>query len=207
MNVRILVFAKAPRAGRVKTRLIPALGAEGAARLAARMLDHALDQALAAQVGVVELRASPAIIHPDWGGWTPPAGVEVRDQGSGDLGARMGRAARRVLQGGESVLLMGTDCLEVNARRLIQAATALAGQDAVLYPAADGGYPLLGLRRFDGSLFRDIPWSTAGVAARTFERMAALGWRVARGDVLHDIDEPADLLHLTAAWRVGLVSE
>jgi rSAM/selenodomain-associated transferase 1 len=191
--VRIVVFAKAPVPGQAKTRLVPALGEAGAARLAARLLDLALEQALAAGVGPVELCASPAPGTPAWSGIALPPGIETSGQGAGDLGERMARAARRAVERGEAVLLTGTDCPDLTAARLREAARQLVHHDAALYPAADGGYPLLGLRAFDAGLFADMPWSTDAVARLTLERMAALGWRVWVGDTLRDIDEPADL--------------
>jgi rSAM/selenodomain-associated transferase 1 len=192
-STRILIFAKAPVSGRVKTRLIPALGADGAARLAGHLLRLALDRALAAGVGPVELCMSPAPGHPDWGGIVLPAGLDTSDQGDGDLGERMARAARRRIEAGEAVLLTGTDCPGLDAGRLRVAAARLATHDAVLHPARDGGYPLLGLNVFHPGLFADMPWSTPAVAALTRERMAALGWRVWEGETLRDIDTPEDL--------------
>ncbi|MDP2787037.1 MAG: TIGR04282 family arsenosugar biosynthesis glycosyltransferase [Pseudomonadota bacterium] len=202
--VRIVIFAKAPVPGRVKTRLIPALGAAGAARLAARMLDLALEQALEAAVGPVELCMSPAPGVAAWAAIPLPAAIETSDQGEGDLGERMARAARRVIENGESVLLIGTDCPQLTAARLSEAAARLAEHEAVLHRAEDGGYPLLGLQAFDASLFEDIPWSTSAVADLTLARMRALKWRVWLGDALHDIDEAADLVHLPAHLRAAM---
>ena len=199
-GVRVLVFAKAPTPGRVKTRLIPALGEGGAARLAGLMLDHALGQALAAGVGPVELCASPAFDHPDWAGRVLPDGVTTSDQGAGDLGARMGRAAQPSLRAKRPVILMGTDCPALTARHL-RAAAALRDHDAALIPARDGGYVLLGLRAFHPCLFRHVPWGTAGVARLTRARMAALGWRIWLGPRLADIDRPRDLGGLPEALR------
>ncbi len=196
MPTRILVFAKAPVSGRVKTRLIPALGAAGAAGLARRLLDHTLAQALAAGCGTVELCASPDFSAPDWAAVPLPPGVATSAQGDGDLGARLARAARRHLARGGQVLLIGTDCPALSAVRLRAAAAALADHEAALYPALDGGYTLLGLRADHPSLFTAIPWSTAQVAAVTRARMQALGWRVWVGEALPDIDTPADLLQL-----------
>lgn len=196
--VRIVVFAKAPVPGRVKTRLIPALGEAGAAQLAERMLEQALQQALAAAVGPVELCMSPAPDAPEWAGIALPAGIETSDQGEGDLGARMAGATRRTTARGEAVLLTGTDCPDLTAERLRVAAAQLARHDAVLHRAEDGGYPLLGLRAFDASLFDSMPWSTPAVADLTLQRLAALGWTVWVGDTLRDIDEPADLIHAGA---------
>ncbi|MEO7105314.1 MAG: DUF2064 domain-containing protein, partial [Rhodoferax sp.] len=93
---RLVIFAKAPVAGAVKTRLIPALGAQGAAALAQRMLLHTLQQALASGAGPVELCMSPAPDAPAWTGIDLPEGIERSDQGEGDLGERMARAVHRV---------------------------------------------------------------------------------------------------------------
>lgn len=191
--VRIVIFAKAPVPGRVKTRLIPALGEAGAARLALRMLELALQQARAAGVGPVELCMSPAPDAPEWSGIALPPGIDTSAQGEGDLGERMARAARRCIDLGEAVLLTGTDCPDLTAARLREAGRQLETHDAVLYPAADGGYPLLGLRGFEATLFSDIPWSTAAVAGLTLERMAKLNWQVWLGETLCDVDEPGDL--------------
>ena len=199
-STRIILFAKAPVTGRVKTRLIPALGADGAAELARRMLDHALNIAGAADVGSLELCASPAPTHPDWRNMPLPAGCETSNQGDGDLGVRMARAAQRGLACGQNVLLIGADCPALSAQHLREAATALLDHDAVLLPAQDGGYLLLGLKTHAASLFEDMPWSSAQVAELTLARMAALGWRVAILEVLPDIDRPEDLIHLPAAF-------
>jgi rSAM/selenodomain-associated transferase 1 len=202
--VRILVFAKAPLPGQVKTRLIPALGEAGAARLAARMLDRAVNAALAAAVGPVELCMSPAPGAAAWSGIPLPPGIETSDQGSGDLGARMARAAWRTLDRAEAALLIGTDCPELTAKRLRRAAAELANHDAVMYAAHDGGYPLLGLRRFDASVFAEMPWSTPAVGALTRERLASLGWNTWVGEPLHDIDTPEDLVHGSLIPDFGL---
>lgn len=194
--VRILIFSKAPVPGQAKTRLIPALGETGAAKLALRMFELALQQAQAAALGPVELCMSPAPDAVEWNGISISPGIETSAQGEGDLGERMARAARRCIERGATVFLTGTDCPDLTAARLREAAAQLATHDAVLYPAADGGYTLLGLRTFDASLFTGIPWSTSTVAALTLERMASLDWRVWVGDTLRDIDVPDDLRHL-----------
>ena len=171
----------------MKTRLIPALGPEGAARLAREMLERTVDEALATGLEV-ELCGDP-----DAASWFEPrSGLALTAQGEGDLGARLARAARRALEQGP-VLLIGADCPALDRPRLAAAAAALAAHDVVLHPAEDGGYVLLGLRRFDPSLFDDMPWSTDSVAGETVRRIEALGWSLAIGETLHDIDEPADL--------------
>lgn len=199
--VRILIFAKAPMAGLAKTRLIPSLGAQGAAELARRMLAHTVEQALSAEVGPVELCVTPAPADPVWQAFTAPAPDTWSDQGDGDLGARMARAARRSDDRGEAVLLIGTDCPALDAAQLREAAQSLETFDATLDPSADGGYVLLGLKRFHASLFKDIEWSTATVARETLLRLRLLGWRVRVFPEVHDIDESADLQWLPPGWH------
>jgi hypothetical protein len=195
--VRIVIFAKAPVAGAVKTRLIPVLGADGAARLAERMLADTAAAAVAADLGEPEVCAAP---HPEAPEWEPfrPSGARMTDQGEGDLGQRLARAAARVIGAGEGVLLVGTDCPDLDAARLRAAAAQLRTHDAMIHPAVDGGYVLLGLARFHPSLFAGIAWSTGSVAADTIARVRALGWTLHVGETLRDIDEPADLQALGA---------
>lgn len=205
--LRLVVFAKAPQPGAAKTRLIPALGALGAAVLARRMLLHALKQALAADVGPVELCMSPAPGDPAWQGVDLPPGITCSAQGEGDLGQRMARAVDRVTTPpGQAVLLMGTDCPALSAQRITAAAGALAQHDAVLIPVADGGYVLVGLHQPCPPIFADMAWSTPTVAACTLQRLAARGQHVWAGPQLHDIDEPADLVHLPLQLRRGLMT-
>lgn len=194
-TVRVVIFAKAPVPGTVKTRLIPALGAEGAAALAREMLEHTIRAALLAKVGPIELCGSPAPDDPAWHELCLPFTLEHTAQGDGDLGQRMARATQRVLGSGQGALLIGTDCAEMSAPMLRAAARSLDSHDAVLHPTADGGYALLGLRRFAPSLFEDIPWSTPEVARLTRLRIAKLGWRLDLGRQVHDIDEARDLVH------------
>lgn len=182
---RIVVFAKQPVPGRVKTRLIPALGAEGSARLAEAMLDSTIAEARATGLDV-ELCGEP-----DSSAWFAED-VTRTAQGAGDLGERLARAAERVLES-EPVLLIGADCPALDRALLAAAASALDDADAVIFPAEDGGYVLLGLRRFDATLFAGIAWGGDAVLAATVARIEALGWTLHLGPTLRDVDEPADL--------------
>jgi uncharacterized protein len=195
LSCRILVFAKAPVAGKVKTRLIPALGPEGAARLAAKMLDHVLVEAGRAGVGPVELCTDPKPDDPVWNPYRDKADKLV-SQGDGDLGARLERCARQASAHGK-IIMIGSDCPELDRSRLRAAAEWLDQVDAVIHPAADGGYVLLGLGRFDPSLFADIAWSTGRVAEQTIDRIRSLSWSLHVGETLHDVDEPEDLERLS----------
>lgn len=198
---RVVVMAKAPLPGLAKTRLIPALGADGAARLARRMLDHALHQALAAGVGEVELCATPDAAHAAFDAWrTLP--LRWSDQGGGDLGQRMHHAIERALGEARTALLIGTDAPALDAAVLRAAAGALDDHDAVFVPALDGGYALIGVRRAAATLLLGgVAWSTSRVMAVTRERLHAHGWRYAELGPVADIDEPADLRHLPPHWR------
>lgn len=196
--VRVVILAKAPLPGFAKTRLIAALGAQGAAELAQQLLRRTLEQALAASLGVVELCVTPSASDPAWQTFDLPTSLQLSDQGEGDLGERMARAARRVLAGAESVLLVGTDCPALDAVQLQQAAASLQHADAVLIPAFDGGYVLLGINRFDPSVFSNMAWGTDRVASETLRRLQRLAWKVHTLAPLHDIDEPDDLRWLAA---------
>ena len=196
----LIVFAKTPVAGQAKTRLIPALGAAGAAALAERLLAHALGAAAAAGVDTLELCATPDGGHALLQRLARQHGAVLADQGDGDLGARMQRALARALQAHGRALLMGSDVPALDAPRLRQAAAALDAHDAVFVPALDGGYALVGLRRPEPRLFEGMTWSTPQVMAHTRERAAAAGLRWAELPALADIDTPADLVHLPAGW-------
>lgn len=201
---RLVLFAKAPQAGSVKTRLIPALGADGAAALARQMLSHVLRQALTADIGPVELCMSPAPQDPAWRGVAIPDVVLRSAQGEGDLGQRMARAVQRVTtQQRQPVLLIGTDCPTLTAARLAEAADQLESHDAVLVPATDGGYVLIGLKAPCPEVFTQMQWSTSTVAFETLRRMAALKLRVWQGVALHDTDEPADLAYLPGGFNTS----
>lgn len=204
--LRIIVFAKAPFAGLAKTRLIPALGAAGAATLAKQMLLHTLREALAANIGSVELCATPAIEDTAWRDVVLPAGIEISLQGDGDLGARLARASQRALTRGESVLLVGTDCVEMSADLLRGAARNLLDHDAVIHRTRDGGYALLGLNQFHALLFSNMAWSTDAVASATLSRIGQLGWSVHVGAMLHDVDEPQDIKYLPENWRAHVAA-
>jgi rSAM/selenodomain-associated transferase 1 len=201
--VALIVMAKAPRPGLAKTRLIPALGAEGAARLAQRMLQHTLAQARAAALGPVWLLGTPTAEPADFG---LPAdhGLHLASQAEGDLGRRMQQAFQTVLKATacQAALMVGTDAPALEAATLRQAAAALQTHDAVFVPASDGGYALIGLRAAASlpAVFDHMPWSTPELMQCTRERLQAGGHRFAELPVVTDIDEPADLAHLPAGW-------
>lgn len=200
VSCSVIVMAKAPRPGYAKTRLIPALGAEGAAALAARLLEASVTQALAAGTAGVDLCCAPDAEHLAFAGLAQAQGLRLSAQGEGDLGARMARAFERHLAPGRAALMIGTDAPALDAAMLQQAARALQDADAVFVPALDGGYALIGLRRAAPWLFGDMAWSTASVMADTRGRLRAAGLRHIELPPVADIDEPADLAHLPHGW-------
>jgi rSAM/selenodomain-associated transferase 1 len=200
LSTALIVFAKAPVAGLAKTRLIPALGAAGAAALAEWLLVHAVEAAVAAGFDAVELCTTPDTHHPLFLQLHQRYGLALHAQGDGNLGARMQRALARALQSHAHALLIGSDLPGLDAACLRRAAAALADHNAVFVPALDGGYGLIGLRRPAPQLFDAMRWSTPQVMQHTRERARAAGLRWAELPALADIDEPADLRHLPAAW-------
>jgi rSAM/selenodomain-associated transferase 1 len=193
----LIVFARAPEPGRVKTRVVPLLGEKGAARLHARLVEQTLDTALAAGIGIVDLYCSPGIGHGFFLKSKKRFGVGLRSQGGGDLGDRMYRAFERALRSHSHVVLIGSDCPVLRPSDLRSAARALqAGADAVLSPAEDGGYALIGLRRVSRRLFDGIAWSTPEVLAQTRRRLRWLRWQWKELRTVWDVDRPQDVARL-----------
>jgi rSAM/selenodomain-associated transferase 1 len=192
---RVVLFTRYPEAGAAKTRLIPLLGPEKAAELHRRLTEHTL-----AQVRRLT-EHSPVSIEVRYTGggreemrkWLG-TDFPVRNQGCGDLGARITRAFHDAFQEGrERVVLIGSDCPGLSADLILSALDDLSERDVVVGPAADGGYYLIGLRREVRDLFRDIPWGTDRVLAETLKRIDALGLSKSVLDQKNDVDRPEDL--------------
>lgn len=199
---RILIFAKAPVPGAVKTRLVPALGPAAAAELHRELLVNTVSMACASGLAPVELWCAPDSRHPLFQEVARDWGLDLCDQPAGDLGARMAHAARQALGTADSILLVGADCPLLEADRMATALAWLAGgSEAALGPAEDGGYVLLGLRQWSARLFEEIPWGGARVLEETRERLRTLGWSWRELDPLWDLDRPADLARYRALKR------
>jgi uncharacterized protein len=180
--MRVIVFAKAPVPGSAKTRLIPALGAAGAARFHARLVERALGTACAASLGPVELCCAPNRSYPFFAECAARFGVALTDQGTGDLGERMHRA----LAAGLPAVLIGADCPAMTPDYLREAAAALAaGQDVALGPAEDGGYVLIAAN-----------WGGPDVMEDQRARLREVGWRWSELPPLWDVDRPEDLARI-----------
>jgi rSAM/selenodomain-associated transferase 2/rSAM/selenodomain-associated transferase 1 len=191
----LLVFAKAPVPGRVKTRLARTIGDDAATAAYRALAERTLATAAAARragvVGAVELwldpESDPAAIAP----WRTHYGVTIATQAGDDLGARMRNALRTSLARGAPALLIGTDVPGYDIGYLAHAAAALERHDAVLGPAEDGGYVLIGVSR-DIDAFGGVPWSTPGVMAATRARLAAAGASHVELPPLWDVDTHDD---------------
>lgn len=200
-DARVLIFAKAPEPGRVKTRLHPALGPRVAADLQARLLSDTVDRLANPGLAPVELWCSPGPDRDPFPELAHRYGLGLHRQRGEDLGARMLYAAADALSRGNAVILVGTDCPLLDGTYLRRALAALDDRGAVLGPAEDGGYVLLGLRRAVPALFSNFPWGTDRVAAITRDRMEALGWDWEELPILWDLDRPEDLRRYESSWR------
>lgn len=194
------VFARAPVSGQAKTRLIPALGAHGAAELHARLVRHTLENALSANIGRVTLWCAPDIYHPFFEQCAHEFGITLRAQQGDDLGQRMSHALTFGMRESKCALVIGTDCPMLDPVVLRSAADAVKKDAAVVFvPAEDGGYALIGIREKVPSIFDGIAWGSNTVMAHTRShlRSQSLDWHEL--SPLADIDTPNDLqrLHYT----------
>jgi uncharacterized protein len=198
INCHVMIFAKAPTPGRVKTRLIPALGERGAAELQRHLIERTLHTAAAARPRTLELWCAPGAGDPFFAACAKRHGIGLQTQGEGDLGARMTRALASALAAGSPGLLIGCDCPALTPAYLREACAALVGgSDAVLGPAEDGGYVLIGLARSPpAQLFEGIAWGTATVMQETRTRLARGNWSWHELALLWDLDRPEDLRRL-----------
>lgn len=192
---RIVVFARAPLLGTVKTRLAADIGEVAALDVYRRLGAHAVSAALAVPDAGVVVQFTPADGAPSIRDWLRPLGGELalRAQATGDLGHRMAGAIAEALDEGDgAVVVIGTDCPTMDARVIALAFERLADADVVIGPALDGGYYLIGTRALHPSLFHGIPWSSSDTLERTLVAAHAAGLRVALLDPRADVDSGAD---------------
>lgn len=189
----VIVFAKAPAPGRVKTRLLPLLGADGAARFHESMVACLLRS----------LRQAPVELHTDCltGAWPFFQGVR-RLQAEGDLGVRMLHALKTALaQGHTRVTLLGSDCPQVEwgaMRRLVNSAA-----DIALGAASDGGFWAISARRVHPAMFEGVAWSTSSTLMETLRSCRRCGLSTSAGPLLSDVDEPRDFARLYGYMGAG----
>lgn len=200
---RIIVLARAPLPGRAKTRLIPALGAHGAARMQSLLLKRTLARVGGVAGAPVTLQVSPTVGHPLFARLRRQYDLRLRAQAGGDLGRRMQQALAAALRESPAAVLVGSDCPGLAATDIRTALDALhGGMDAVLGPALDGGYWLIALRQPAAALFHGVDWGSDRVAAQTRQRMRRLGWRWLELPARGDLDLPGDVRGSgLAPWR------
>ncbi|MDE1937945.1 MAG: TIGR04282 family arsenosugar biosynthesis glycosyltransferase [Alphaproteobacteria bacterium] len=191
-SVAIAIFAKAPIEGFAKTRLIPRLGATGAAELQRQLIERTVHMAREARVGPVSLWCSPSKSDPYFVSLGERLAMALYDQRGDDLGERMLHTFA-VKTATMPTLLVGTDCAVLTPKHFVKCADALRrGADCVFMPVEDGGYILIGMRRPIPEMFAAIPWGTSGVMAKTRERISGLSITTIELPPLWDIDRPED---------------
>lgn len=187
----IVVFARAPRLGQVKTRLASEIGPERALEIYRSMTEHVL--AVVHPVGArIIVAHAPADAGPEMRAWLG-ANVTYEPQADGDLGERMASVfERRIADRADRVVIVGSDCPTVTVETITSALDALDGADVVFGPALDGGYYLVAARRLHPALFRDVPWSSARTLDVSLIRAREAGQRVALLTPMRDIDTADD---------------
>jgi len=192
---KILIFCKAPIPGLVKTRLYSVLSHQQAAELHIKLATESINQAIESQLCPVELWCSPDIRHPFFKRFR----ICLQEQQGDNLGERMSQAFLLTLDQSSSAILMGTDCPSLTADDLEQALTRLQeGNDVVIAPAEDGGYPLIGLKKMTNnsqyrSIFDGIDWGTSTVFDQTISRIDELELCYFQLAMQWDLDRPDDL--------------
>lgn len=209
MNLRrLIIFTRYPVPGITKTRLIPALGEQGAADLQREMTEHTINtvRPLMDEEVRIEIRheGGDQCEMADWLG----EDLSFHPQDRGDLGARMAQAFRTsFLDGAGKTVVIGSDCPELTSGDVREAFNILDSNPVVLGPARDGGYYLIGIRasapdRLFQALFSDIPWGSGNVLTRTVNTLADAGIDIGLLDEKNDVDEPEDLVHWERKLRI-----
>jgi len=185
----VVVFAREPIPGWVKSRLGASIGPEGAARIYAAMLDHTLEVAETSGARVVlSLADVPS------GSWAGSLDVAIEVQRGGSLGDRMHDAfERRFAEGENRVVMVGSDCPWFTAAHIVKASAKLGGAEVVLGPATDGGYWLVAQRPPGLAMFARIPWSSSDTLEKTRQRISTLGGTWFDLEELIDVDTIDDL--------------
>jgi len=195
---KLIIFSRYPEAGAAKTRLIPVLGPEGAARMQRALTERtvALARRLAAERPLTLQLSYSGGETSAWRKWLGDD-LDFRDQGPGNLGERMARTLDRAFDRGyRRIVLIGADCPSLTVAALSAAFDTLADHDLVVGPAADGGYYLLGLSRSAPEIFLDQPWGRPELLARTLKAADSLNLSYQLLTELADVDRPEDLHHL-----------
>ncbi|MDT8445415.1 MAG: TIGR04282 family arsenosugar biosynthesis glycosyltransferase [bacterium] len=192
MRPLLILFTKYPRPGEAKTRLIPALGPQGAAQAHRQMVEHCLKRLTDPLSWDLEVHYGDNTNGQEMASWLGE--LSLRAQGPGDLGAKMLTSFQEAFaRGYQRVVLIGSDCPDLDPSYINQAISALEDHQLVLGPTLDGGYCLIALTGPYSSLFEQIPWSTDQVLSLTLKIAAEEGINTYCCSELADVDEPQDL--------------
>jgi len=201
----LLMFAKYPEAGKVKTRLAAAVGAELAAQLYQEFIRCTFNMAMQIEVAARFVTFTPADKEKELRTLFPGPWQWFAQADSTDLGFRIHRAVQHVQQQGYShVLTIGTDSPSLPPEYLEQAAMVLSAHDLVLGPATDGGYYLIGLKTAPVELFTGIDWSTERVLQQTLNRAEQLRMSVHQLPVWYDVDDLTTLQRFCSETNLPL---
>lgn len=197
-DAHLLIFAKAPVEDQVKTRLIPNIGSINATKLYRLMLEQVVATIANCHLCPVTLCCTPDTEHSSFKTLQSQYAVELDLQHGRDLGEKMYNAVSRALKTARSVVVVGTDCLQLTESFLGHVLAMLSDRktDAVITPAEDGGYVLLGLNRVDHAIFTDIEWSTERVMIQTRTALEKLGWHYRETKTMRDLDTLEDIRHV-----------
>lgn len=196
---KIIIFAKEPVAGRVKTRLAREIGDEAALRIHQKMVIDTVEMASQSALAKLELHVSGDLQHPLFQSIAEQKGIQVYLQQGSNLGERMFSALNESLDNASYSVLIGTDCPVMSADYIEQAFGALVqGQDVIIGPAEDGGYVLIGASRVEASWFNNIDWGSQRVLEQSRQALISSAARFLELQPLWDIDHIGDLNR----WRL-----
>jgi len=190
---KLLIFTKSPVLGEVKTRLQPGYSQEQSLTVHKNLLLNTLEKTKEVNGVDIELCCTPdrtTMFFLDCENNFP---VSLSNQCGADLGERMAFAFSVALQTYEKVVVIGTDCPSLNEAYISQAFVSLEENNAVIGPAVDGGYVLLGLRKFSPEIFQGISWGSGTVFVQTENALNDLSWSYTELEIMHDVDRPEDL--------------
>ncbi len=195
----VIVFAKAPIPGAVKTRLWPAMAPENAAEFQRRAIKHTLRTASRAELDAIELHCAPDVTHPFFVECVTEFSVKLQVQSDGDLGHKMRTALAAAMEHYDFTLLIGTDCPSITPSYLLAAAKNLNEDAPIVFgPAEDGGYGLVGVAQQVPDIFRDVSWGEAIVMQSTRNILKSKNLRWSELAPIWDVDRPADLTRLAS---------
>jgi hypothetical protein len=199
VSTALIIFAKAPIPGEVKTRLCPPLDYEEAASLHGTLVLDAIERTKGLQGVSLYVAGAPDLSHPFFKILEGRYGAKLLQQRGSDLGARMRQAMQNAFdQGVQSAILTGTDLPTLPRAYLAEAFKLIKDHDVVLGPTTDGGYYLIGLRKMVPGLFEGLAWSTGSVFAETKKKIESAGLSLGLLPECRDVDTLDDLKHFIA---------